>query len=241
MANESERRRNFLVTPEFILSAYELPKECGRKIFKALSLFIINPRHPSLNFEQLDSRTGMLASIRIDEGYRIILSGESTATLLYVGTHDKAYQFAKKTAFAPNQEWILEYKGRREPMYDLSSSMYDLSKPAPEIKPLVSPPDLPCARLSVEKLDGLMVRSRKYLPLALFLANSIFSTSVEVSFGEIEAMLGSPLPKSARTYNAWWANDSSHVQANSWLALDWRTSNLELSAEKVTFVRDFGK
>jgi hypothetical protein len=58
-------------------------------------------------------------------------------------------------------------------------------------------------------------------------------------FKEIEAILGFPLPKSAYTYPAWWSNQASdgHSQSGSWQSIGWRTRELDLSNQRVTFVR----
>lgn len=57
------------------------------------------------------------------------------------------------------------------------------------------------------------------------------------TFSEIEKVLGFNLPVSARKYPAWWANQDrrSHVQCSGWLDAGWRTSNLSLETEQVTF------
>ena len=46
---------------------------------------------------------------------------------------------------------------------------------------------------------------------------------IQVSFTDIETLLSEPLPASARTHRAWWANDSvSHTQSIAWLSKDGR-------------------
>ena len=48
------------------------------------------------------------------------------------------------------------------------------------------------------------------------------------------------MPNSARRYQAWWANQSNssaRPQAASWMEAGWRTSDLDLSGECVTFIR----
>lgn len=60
-----------------------------------------------------------------------------------------------------------------------------------------------------------------------------------VTFEEVEAVLGRSLPKSARSHAAWWANDATrHSHARAWLASGWRTSELQLESEHVTFVKE---
>ena len=57
------------------------------------------------------------------------------------------------------------------------------------------------------------------------------------TFKAVETILGFPLPKSARTYPAWWANDESgtHRHARAWQAAGWRTSRVDLAAETLVF------
>jgi hypothetical protein len=61
-----------------------------------------------------------------------------------------------------------------------------------------------------------------------------------MSFAEIEALIGTPLPVSSRTWSAWWSNDrspdSSHVQSkHGWLAAGWEVDSFDLSQQIVTF------
>lgn len=57
------------------------------------------------------------------------------------------------------------------------------------------------------------------------------------TFREIEAVLGFSLPASARTYPAWWSNGSGMPQSSEWLDTGWRTEELDLGSERVTFRR----
>ena len=57
-----------------------------------------------------------------------------------------------------------------------------------------------------------------------------------VSFTEVEAVLGFPLPDSARLYPAWWSN-GGHSQARAWLAAGWRTRSIDLGGETLVFER----
>lgn len=61
---------------------------------------------------------------------------------------------------------------------------------------------------------------------------------IELTFEEIEAIIGDELPSSARRHSAWWANDSvSHAQAREWLEAGWRKGQLNMTEQRVTFVR----
>lgn len=57
-----------------------------------------------------------------------------------------------------------------------------------------------------------------------------------LSFGEVEEILGFPLPMSARTHRPWWANDETHVQAvDGWLSVGWEVESADLARKIVTF------
>lgn len=61
---------------------------------------------------------------------------------------------------------------------------------------------------------------------------------VQRTFNQIEEIIGSDLPASARNHRAWWANDSiSHSQSQLWLDAGWRTTYINLSEGRVTFSR----
>jgi hypothetical protein len=69
----------------------------------------------------------------------------------------------------------------------------------------------------------------------------LFSGKQEVtmSFAEIERVLGRKLPPSARKQKAWWSNNRhGHVQADAWLRSSYKTSDLDLTTQRVTFVLD---
>ncbi len=59
------------------------------------------------------------------------------------------------------------------------------------------------------------------------------------SFTEIERVLGFPLPKSARRHPAWWANEKNgrHTHARAWIGAGWKTEDVDIAAESVTFRR----
>jgi hypothetical protein len=75
----------------------------------------------------------------------------------------------------------------------------------------------------------------KYEPLSAHLARA--TGRLELSFEEIERVLGFALPASARSYPAWWSNSGgTHVQAQSWMSAGFRTENVDLVRERVSFV-----
>jgi len=76
--------------------AYTLPKEIGRKVWKAVRLLSRNSEFPGLNLEKLRGKANGLWSIRVDQQYRIILIRSAQLdTLLFVGTEPDAYRFAE--------------------------------------------------------------------------------------------------------------------------------------------------
>jgi hypothetical protein len=76
-----------------------------------------------------------------------------------------------------------------------------------------------------------------YEPLTRYLAARPTETVV-LCFREVEEILGRDLPASARKHQAWWANSPSHSHADAWLRLDWKTSDVDMKRERVTFARD---
>lgn len=81
----------------------------------------------------------------------------------------------------------------------------------------------------------------KYEKLSAHLA-SLNDDEWTAEFKDIEAILGFALPRSARTYPAWWSNqtDEGHSQSASWKSVGWRTQKLDLSNKRLTFVRQQG-
>jgi hypothetical protein len=80
----------------------------------------------------------------------------------------------------------------------------------------------------------------KYGRLAEYL-RSLSANEWIASFAEIEKLLGFPLPTSARSYPAWWANQvPPFSQTRGWADAGWDTAHLNLGRERVTFVRRSG-
>ncbi len=80
----------------------------------------------------------------------------------------------------------------------------------------------------------------KYSPLGRYLEGS-GGKRVSMGFEEIERILGFPLPRSARTYRAWWANEArgSHSHAKyGWMHNGYRVHSLSFETERVAFVRE---
>jgi hypothetical protein len=62
--------------------------------------------------------------------------------------------------------------------------------------------------------------------------------TVPLTFDQIEEVIKTNLPPSARNHRAWWANDSvGHSHSQLWLDAGWRTTYINLSEGKITFSR----
>jgi hypothetical protein len=59
-------------------------------------------------------------------------------------------------------------------------------------------------------------------------------------FAEIERMIGATLPKSARTYREWWANQDGGSRAPHWRAAGFEIENVDFARELVRFRRIVG-
>lgn len=77
----------------------------------------------------------------------------------------------------------------------------------------------------------------KYSKLGKYL-NSSSSDRLNLSFKDVENILGFNLPKSAKEYQAWWANSGhSHTHAiDGWLSMGWRTE-VDLDNQVVIFTQ----
>ncbi len=62
---------------------------------------------------------------------------------------------------------------------------------------------------------------------------------VTLTFDQVETMLGEPLPLAARVLTSWWGGASSirYQQGQTWQAVGWRVTSIDLYAETVTFVQ----
>ena len=79
----------------------------------------------------------------------------------------------------------------------------------------------------------------KYQPLADHLAAQPATVdAVMLSFSEIEALLGAPLPASAGA-SGWWTSRLGRTQARAWHGAGWRVTSVRRGQKSwaVTFVR----
>ena len=78
-------------------------------------------------------------------------------------------------------------------------------------------------------------RRLTYEPLRHYLRGTTRDT-VTLSFAEIAAILGMPLPGAAPAWS-WWTKPTSPMRARTWLAVGWRVQYVDTYREMVTFVR----
>ena len=80
----------------------------------------------------------------------------------------------------------------------------------------------------------------KYEPLYEYLLR-VNENQILLTFNDIEEIIGSSLPQSARDHSAWWANSrtkDSHTWAHLWLKAGWEIDRISLKEEIAYFIRD---
>ena len=80
----------------------------------------------------------------------------------------------------------------------------------------------------------------KYLPLdEWFSKRPATAKQIELTFDQVEAILGAPLPKSATRLTTWWTNVQPKIQSHrtAWLNHGWMVTEFDLQARRVKFVR----
>lgn len=81
----------------------------------------------------------------------------------------------------------------------------------------------------------------KYIPLTDFLRGRA-TNEIPMTFREIERIVGSTLPNSARRHRAWWSNNTSNsVMTRAWLDAGFESSQVDMAGEKLTFRRARGR
>ncbi|WP_284734819.1 DUF7662 domain-containing protein [Sphingosinicella terrae] len=78
----------------------------------------------------------------------------------------------------------------------------------------------------------------KYAPLSEALRRRA-GDGWKATFAEVEAILGFPLPRSARKYREWWANQrgGGHSQVRGWQDAGWHVGKVDIEREEVEFRR----
>ena len=81
---------------------------------------------------------------------------------------------------------------------------------------------------------------RKYLPLEeWFRKQPATPEQIELTFDQVEAILGTPLPRSATKLATWWTNVQPKIQSHrtAWLNNGWMVAEFDQQARRVKFVR----
>ena len=76
----------------------------------------------------------------------------------------------------------------------------------------------------------------KYLLLGTELVR-LGGTRAQISFSEIERIVGGELPTAAKQHRAWWSNDPQRSWARSWLDAGWRVARVNMSEQVVSFAK----
>lgn len=79
----------------------------------------------------------------------------------------------------------------------------------------------------------------KYLPLEQWLHQQPTTPEqIELTFGQVEAILGAPLPKSATKLTTWWTNVQPKIQSRrtAWLNNGWLVAECDQQARWVRFI-----
>ncbi len=102
----------------------------------------------------------------------------------------------------------------------------------PLAQPLLVATAIPAHQEEAEGPQG------SYAPLASFLeALPADTTSIPLTFQQLEEILKKELPRSATEYRAWWSNDPTKPQSAAWLEEGWRTTSVNMTERRMTFVR----
>ena len=78
----------------------------------------------------------------------------------------------------------------------------------------------------------------KYDVLGDYLRARVGRRRVQLTFREIEQIIGDSLPAAAHKYRAWWANEvgpTTHTQSHAWMENGWRVTEVDRSEGVVLF------
>ena len=82
----------------------------------------------------------------------------------------------------------------------------------------------------------IRTQSKKYSKLReWFLEKSGITSKITLSFAEIEKILKTKLPASARKHRPWWGNHYNNPQGYSWISAGWLVDKVDFSNAKVLF------
>ena len=76
----------------------------------------------------------------------------------------------------------------------------------------------------------------KYTPLSNKL-NELKGEIWNTNFEELERIIKTQLPNSARIHREWWANHKKNTQAKNWMRVGWMIQSINLKNETLSFVK----
>ena len=78
----------------------------------------------------------------------------------------------------------------------------------------------------------------KYDPLTSFLVTKA-GREIRLSFAELEQIIGQKLPDKSKMHRPWWSNNpNNNVMTKAWLAAGYKTAQVDIAGEMLTFVAD---
>lgn len=81
----------------------------------------------------------------------------------------------------------------------------------------------------------------KYEPLSSFLRKQT-ANEVQVTFEQIERIIGDKLPASAHEHRAWWSNNPNNsVMTKAWIEAGFRSEQVDMDNRKLVFRRVRGR
>lgn len=90
-----------------------------------------------------------------------------------------------------------------------------------------------------ELAEEVIPSDSRYAPLGIYLQGQPGNIDrLQLTYAEIEKIIGGSLPPSAYNHRNWWDNTPEvHPQASNWLEAGWRVTYRNISAQTITFVR----
>jgi len=133
-----------------------------------------------------------------------------------------------------------ELSGEERRHIEVASEWLEHNLPSPETSTLALPHAVSSVTpmpLTREEGDDDAPHG-SYAALSMHLAKQpSTTTSLQITFEDIERLIGKELPRSAFDYRAWWANDPTKPQSAAWLDEGWRAASLTMTDRRLTFVR----
>lgn len=132
-----------------------------------------------------------------------------------------------------------ELTGEERRLIVVASEWLEQNLPTPAPSPVVVPVIVSTTPRMIAHEDGDDdIPHGTYAALSAHLkALPDTTTSVQMTFQDIERVLGKELPRSSFDYRAWWANDPTKPQSVAWLDEGWRANAISMTDRRLTFVR----